>query len=121
MAKPRMDLTSFVGKLLEQDDIDALREGVRILAQAVMETEVSGQIGALPFERSSERSAYRNGYRTAPGTRASGPSSSRSPRSRAVPTSPACWSPAGAPRRRCTPSWSRPTSRACQHARSTTW
>jgi putative transposase len=64
MAKPRMDLTSFVGKLLEQDDVDALREGVRILAQAVMETEVSGQIGALPYERSSERTAYRNGYRT---------------------------------------------------------
>jgi putative transposase len=64
MAKPRMDLTSFVGKLLEQDDVDSLREGVRILAQAVMETEVSSQIGALPYERSSERSAYRNGYRT---------------------------------------------------------
>src|SRR3990170_4238265 len=64
MAKPRMDLTSFVGKLLEQDDVDALREGVRILAQAIMETEVSGQIGALPYERSSERTAYRNGYRT---------------------------------------------------------
>jgi putative transposase len=64
MAKPRMDLTSFIGKLLEQDDVDALREGVRILAQAVMETEVSSQIGALPYERSSDRSAYRNGYRT---------------------------------------------------------
>jgi putative transposase len=63
MAKPRMDLTSFVGKLLEQDDVDVLREGVRILAQAVMETEVSSQIGAFPYERSSERSAYRNGYR----------------------------------------------------------
>ena len=46
MATPRMDITSFVGKLLEQDDVDALREGVRVLAQAVMETEVSGQIGA---------------------------------------------------------------------------
>jgi putative transposase len=64
MAKPRMDLTSFIGKLLEQDDVDALREGVRILAQAVMETKVSSQIGALPYERSSDRSAYRNGYRT---------------------------------------------------------
>ena len=32
MAKPRMNLISFVGKLLEHDDIDALREGVRILA-----------------------------------------------------------------------------------------
>ena len=37
MAKPRMDLASFVGKLLEQDDVDSLGEGVRILAQAVME------------------------------------------------------------------------------------
>ena len=29
-----------------------------------METEVSSQIGAGPYERSSERVAYRNGYRT---------------------------------------------------------
>ena len=64
MATPSMDITSFVGKLLEQDDVDALREGVRVLAQAVMETEVSQQIGAAPYERSSERLAYRNGYRT---------------------------------------------------------
>ncbi len=64
MAHPRMDITSFVGKLLEQDDVDALREGVRVLAQAVMETEVSTQIGAAPYERSTERLAYRNGYRT---------------------------------------------------------
>jgi transposase-like protein len=53
MATPRMDITSFVGKLLEQDHVDALREGVRVLAQAVMETEVSSQIGATPYERSS--------------------------------------------------------------------
>jgi putative transposase len=64
VATPRMDITSFVGKLLEQDDVDALREGVRVLAQAVMETEVSSQIGAAPYERSTERLAYRNGYRT---------------------------------------------------------
>jgi hypothetical protein len=37
MATSSMDITSFVGKLLEQDDVDALREGVRVLAQAVME------------------------------------------------------------------------------------
>ena len=59
MATTSMDITSFVGKLLEQDDVDALREGVRVLAQAVMETEVSSQIGAAPYERSSERVAYR--------------------------------------------------------------
>jgi hypothetical protein len=58
MATPRMDITSFVGKLLEEDDVDLLREGVRVLAQAVMETEVSGQIGAAPYERSGSRTAY---------------------------------------------------------------
>jgi putative transposase len=64
MAKSRMDVTAFVGKLLEQDDVEALQEGVRILAQALMEAEVSGQIGADLYERNSERVAYRNGYRT---------------------------------------------------------
>src|SRR6266487_4028047 len=64
MATRRMDVTSFVGKLLEEDDVDLLREGVRVLAQALMETEVSTQIGAGPYERSSDRTAYRNGYRT---------------------------------------------------------
>jgi putative transposase len=64
MATPRMDVTAFVGKLLEEDDVDLLREGVRVLAQALMETEVSSQIGAAPYERSSSRTAYRNGFRT---------------------------------------------------------
>ena len=64
MAANRMDITSFVGKLLEEDDVDLLREAVRVLAQAVMETEVSSQIGAGSYERSSERVAHRNGYRT---------------------------------------------------------
>src|SRR5712692_8744597 len=64
MATARMDVTAFVGKLLEEDDVDLLREGVRVLAQVIMETEVSSQIGAGPYERSSSRVAYRNGYRT---------------------------------------------------------
>ena len=46
MATTRMDITSFVGKLLEEDDVDLLREGAGALAQAVMDTEVSSQIGA---------------------------------------------------------------------------
>jgi putative transposase len=64
MAKPRMDLSAFVGKLLEEQDGDVLREGIRVLAQALMETEVAGLIGADRYERSAERTAYRNGYRT---------------------------------------------------------
>jgi hypothetical protein len=36
---PGWDITSFVGKLLEVDDVDLLREGVGMLAQALTETE----------------------------------------------------------------------------------
>ena len=63
MAKPRMDLSAFVGKLLEEQDGDVLREGIRVLSQALMESEVAGLIGAERHERTSERSAYRNGAR----------------------------------------------------------
>ena len=63
MAKARMDLTTFVGKLLEEQDGDVLREGVRVLAQALMETEVTALVGAERHERSDERTAYRNGTR----------------------------------------------------------
>lgn len=64
MAKPRMDLSAFIGKLLEEQDGDVLREGIRVLSQALMEAEVSGVIGAERHERSSDRTTYRNGYRT---------------------------------------------------------
>ena len=64
MAKGRMDLSAFVGKLLAEHDGDVLREGVRVLAQALMEAEVSSQIGGERYERTEERTAYRNGYRT---------------------------------------------------------
>ncbi len=63
MAKGRMDLSAFVGKLLEEQDGDVLREGIRVLAQALMETEVAGLIGAERYERTGERGGYRNGYR----------------------------------------------------------
>jgi len=59
-----MDLSAFVGKLLEEQDGDVLREGIRVLSQALMETEVAGLIGAERHERTSERTAYRNGTRT---------------------------------------------------------
>jgi putative transposase len=63
MAKPRMDLSAFVGKLLEEQDGDVLREGIRVLSQALMETEVAGLIGADRHERTPERTGRRNGYR----------------------------------------------------------
>jgi hypothetical protein len=45
MAKGKMDLSTFVGKLLEEQDGDVLREGIRVLSQAFMESEVAGLIG----------------------------------------------------------------------------
>jgi putative transposase len=49
---------------LEDGDVDFLREGLKVLAEAVMDAEVSQIIGAERFERSSERKNYRNGYRS---------------------------------------------------------
>lgn len=46
MATPRMDLSAFVGKLLEEQDGDVLREEIRVLSQALMQAEVSSSIGA---------------------------------------------------------------------------
>jgi len=63
MAKARMDLSTFIGKLLEEHDGDILREGVRVLAQALMDTEVTALVGAERHERSEDRTGYRNGSR----------------------------------------------------------
>lgn len=63
MAKRSMDLTEFVGKVLAESDVDVLREGVRVLAQVLMDSEVTAQLGAEPFERTPERTGHRNGFR----------------------------------------------------------
>ena len=51
MAKPRMDLSAFIGKLLESRTATFLREGIRVPSQALMETEVPALIGADRHER----------------------------------------------------------------------
>jgi transposase-like protein len=43
--------------------IDFLREGVRVLAQEVMEIEVAQHLGAERYERVADRGGERNGYR----------------------------------------------------------
>lgn len=58
-----MDLPAFVGKLLEEQDGDVLSEGIRVLSQALMGSEVAGLICAERHERTDERTAYRNGSR----------------------------------------------------------
>jgi len=54
-----MDLSAFVGKLLEEQDGDVLREGIRVLSQALMETEVAGLISADRHERTPDRTRFR--------------------------------------------------------------
>ncbi len=58
-----MALAELIRKAEEQGDVDFLREGVRVLSQALMEVEVSQHLGAERHERTGERSGYRNGYR----------------------------------------------------------
>lgn len=58
-----MALAELVRKAEQNGDVDFLREGVRVLSQALMEIEVSQQLGAERYERSAERSGYRNGSR----------------------------------------------------------
>jgi transposase-like protein len=58
----RMALDELLRKS-ELGDLDFLREGVRVMSQAVMELEVSQQLGAERHERTTTRTGQRNGYR----------------------------------------------------------
>jgi transposase-like protein len=64
MATDRMAVLESVRKAIADGDVDVLREGVRVLAQAVMEAEVTGLTGVPHGERDPEhRLTRRNGYR----------------------------------------------------------
>jgi putative transposase len=64
MAEDRMAVLETVRKAMADGDVDFLREGVRVLAQAVMEAEVTAITGVPHGERSPEsRLTHRNGYR----------------------------------------------------------
>src|SRR5919202_3779323 len=45
------------------EEADFLREGVRVLAQELMELELAEHVGAERHERTAERTGYRNGSR----------------------------------------------------------
>jgi len=64
MADDRMAVLETVRKAITDGDVDFLREGVRVLAQAVMEAEVTELTGVPHGERDPERRlTRRNGYR----------------------------------------------------------
>jgi transposase-like protein len=64
MADDSMALVDTLRKAMSEGDVDVLREGVRVLAQAIMEAEVSELTGLPKGERDPERRlTHRNGYR----------------------------------------------------------
>ena len=48
------------------EQADFLREGVRVLAEELMEMELADHLGAERHERTTDRTGYRNGYRERP-------------------------------------------------------
>ena len=58
-----MALADVVRKAEADGDVDFLREGVRVLSQALMEVEVAQHLGAERYERTGERRGERNGTR----------------------------------------------------------
>jgi len=59
----RMALLELLRQYRGEPEADALREGLRWLAQQLMEAEASELVGAQRYERSPSRANYRNGYR----------------------------------------------------------
>ena len=67
MADPTsMTTVAAAGKLLASEHADVLREAVRLMLIEIMEAEVAQVAGGGRYERSGERSSYRNGYRERP-------------------------------------------------------
>jgi putative transposase len=66
MVKERIDILELVRKAAAEADVDFLREALGVLVRAIMEAEVTTQVGAGYGERDSERLTQRNGYRPRP-------------------------------------------------------
>jgi putative transposase len=104
----RMSVQELVGKVLADEHAEVLRQAVVWLAQELMEAEVSERAGAGYGERSSERTARRNGYRERAWDTRVGSIELASPSCGQARTSPASWSHAAAASRRWSPSSRRP-------------
>ena len=59
----RIGLSELLRKAMIDQDADFLKEGLRVLSQALMEMEVEEYVGAARHERSAGRVGQRNGYR----------------------------------------------------------
>jgi transposase-like protein len=59
----RMALQDVLRKAQLEGNVDFLREGAQVLAQTLMELEVTQHVGAERHARTAERTGQRNGYR----------------------------------------------------------
>ena len=59
----RIGLSELLRKAMIEQDAGFLKEGIRVLSQALMEMEVEEHVGAGRHERSPGRTGQRNGYR----------------------------------------------------------
>jgi putative transposase len=59
----RMALRELLGKADLEQSADFRREGVRVLSQALLELEVEQHVGAGRYERTTNQTGQRNGYR----------------------------------------------------------
>ena len=95
-----------------------LREGIRVLSQALMETEVAGLIGADRHERTPERTGHRNGYRMRTWDTRVGTIELAIPKVRPGTYFRLYCSPAGARSRRCWRSCRKPACTASRRGKS---
>lgn len=61
--EPRIGLSGLLRKAQMEGDANFLKEGVRMLSQALMEIEVEEHLGAARHAHSAGRRGQRNGYR----------------------------------------------------------
>lgn len=92
----RMALLDLLRKTGE-DDTDFLRDGVRALAHALMELEVTQRIGAERHERTPERTGQRDGERERDWDTRVGTVELRCPGSGTAASAPSCWSRGNGP------------------------
>ncbi len=58
-----MALSALLRKAQLDKDTDVLRDGMKVLAEALMELELTQHLGAERYERTAERTGQRNGHR----------------------------------------------------------
>ena len=107
----RMTIEEVVRDVMVREHGDVLRAAVEAVCAELMESEVSGQIGAeLGERRPEDRMTHRNGYRPREWQTRAGTVELQIPKLRRAATSRRFWSRADARSRRCSPSSSRPMS-----------